>query len=538
MAPKKTTTGNNYTAPRLMDQRLSLLSSVHYWLRCRRIHKRRSKPRSMPWARYEEYEEDDDHRRVHHTDHFGRGADRDNRWENGFKVDIPEFHGGIRGDDLLAWIISVEEVLDFKQVLDNRRVPLVAMRFRGHAASWWNQLKSTRTRTGKEPIQSWERLKKHLRKTFLPHNYDRTMYTRLQNLKQGNRSVDEYAEEFSQLLTRNELYDSQLQLVARFIGGLRPQQQNAMAQFDPTSVSEAHRRAGTFEQQFRSSWNSSTARSRTSDLPGASPTIPSRDSLDQTGPGQKTSSNVDETQLRRSTQPNALRCFGCGEAGHRQTACPNQPKRGLLLEEEIDDQPPVFDDAEDHDEPELNILMTTGDKGTLLFLDDLNVLPSSQWINSFGEDIDANLALDFPQESLSSSLILRRSSGSPPDHDNQWLRTNIFRSSCTIKAKICSIVIDSGSSRNVIAADAVQKLGISAEAHPVPYSLSWVQNGCSLRVTHRAMVPFSIGAHYCDEFYFDIVPMDVSHLILGRPWEYDPKMTKSVLTFTNANTLT
>lgn len=147
---------------------------------------------------------------------------KDNRWEHSFKVDIPEFNGGLRGDDLVDWVVAVEEVLDFKQVPDDRRVPLVAMRFRGHAAAWWKQLKSTRTRTGKEPIQSWERLKKHLHKTFLPHNYDRTVYTRLQNLKQGNRSVDDYAEEFPLLLTRNELYDSPIQLVSRFIGGLRP----------------------------------------------------------------------------------------------------------------------------------------------------------------------------------------------------------------------------------------------------------------------------------------------------------------------------
>ena len=67
------------------------------------------------------------------------------------------------------------------------------MRFRGHAATWWKQLKTTRSRTGKTPIQSWEKLVKHLRQTFLPHNYERTMYTRLQNLRQSNRSEDENA---------------------------------------------------------------------------------------------------------------------------------------------------------------------------------------------------------------------------------------------------------------------------------------------------------------------------------------------------------
>lgn len=32
---------------------------------------------------------------------------QDTRWEAGFKVDIPEFHGGISGDALLDWLVAV-----------------------------------------------------------------------------------------------------------------------------------------------------------------------------------------------------------------------------------------------------------------------------------------------------------------------------------------------------------------------------------------------------------------------------------------------
>lgn len=67
------------------------------------------------------------------------------------------------------------------------------------------------------------------------------MYTRLQNIRQGNRSMDEYAEESALLLTLNKVHGSQVQLVSRFIGGLQPQLQTALAQFDPSTVGEAHR---------------------------------------------------------------------------------------------------------------------------------------------------------------------------------------------------------------------------------------------------------------------------------------------------------
>uniref|UniRef100_A0A0D2ZVK7 Uncharacterized protein n=1 Tax=Brassica oleracea var. oleracea TaxID=109376 RepID=A0A0D2ZVK7_BRAOL len=46
------------------------------------------------------------------------------------------------------------------------------------------------------------------------------------------------------------------------------------------------------------------------------------------------------------------------------------------------------------------------------------------------------------------TLILHRSCLTPPQPDDKWLRTTIFRSTCTIKDRVCSFVIDSGSSRN------------------------------------------------------------------------------------------
>ena len=75
------------------------------------------------------------------------------------------------------------------------------------------------------------------------NRFDRTnMFPRLENLRQGSRSVDDYAEDFSLLLSK-EILDIEVQLVSRFIGGLRPQLRNAMSQFYPLTVAEAHRRA-------------------------------------------------------------------------------------------------------------------------------------------------------------------------------------------------------------------------------------------------------------------------------------------------------
>ncbi|CAA7017008.1 unnamed protein product [Microthlaspi erraticum] len=413
----------------------------------------------------EEEEEEVNHNpfaRRYHDDRSEHDQEKvDRRWEAGFKVDLPEYHGSLKADELLDWIVAVNETLEFKEVPEERRVALVATKFRGKAAAWWMHLKNSRIRSGKSKIRSWEKLQKHLRQTFLPFNYDRMMYTRLQNLRQGSRSVEDYAEEFSLLLTRNEINDSETQLVSRFIGGLRPQIQSALSQFDPLTVPEAHRRATAFESQFRSSasWSGGSLRSRSV----AQGTV-------ETPHSGAPKESVDLTTSR--LQPR-----------HIQTACPNKSRRGLLADKSHWESNALFDDDELEEEDEIQVDQLEGDKGRL--------------------------------------LVARRVCLAPTKTEEPWLKSNLFQSTCTINGKICRFVIDSGSSNNVISEEAMRKLGLKREDHPTPYNLQWIKEEIDMRIKHRALVNFSIRNHYKDRVYCDVAPMDVGHLILGRPWQYD-----------------
>lgn len=48
----------------------------------------------------------------------------------------------------------VEKVFEFKEVLENRKVKLVALKLRKYAGLWWENLKKQRSRDGKRPIHS------------------------------------------------------------------------------------------------------------------------------------------------------------------------------------------------------------------------------------------------------------------------------------------------------------------------------------------------------------------------------------------------
>ncbi|GJU23734.1 putative nucleotidyltransferase, ribonuclease H [Tanacetum coccineum] len=139
------------------------------------------------------------------------------RWEYGMRVNIPKFYGNtLNPEGFIDRLVAVEEVFEFKEVPENKRVSLIATKLRGRASAWWQQLKLTRERVGKPRVTSWWKIKKLLMENFIPHNYQR-----LQNLKQGTKSVEDYTAEFYQLIARNDIQETEDQLVSYYIGGLR-----------------------------------------------------------------------------------------------------------------------------------------------------------------------------------------------------------------------------------------------------------------------------------------------------------------------------
>ena len=85
---------------------------------------------------------------------------------------------------------------------------------------------------------------------------------------------------------------------------------------------------------------------------------------------------------------------------------------------------------------------------------------------------------------------------------------------------MCGLIIDSGSCVNVCSTTLVSKLNLSTVKHAKPYRLQWLNGGGEVKVTKQVVVPFSIGK-YVDEVLCDVVPMQASHILLGRPWQYD-----------------
>ncbi|GJR51282.1 putative nucleotidyltransferase, ribonuclease H [Tanacetum coccineum] len=422
-----------------------------------------------------------------------RNQREDNRrWKSGMRINIPEFDGKtLNPEEFIDWLVTVEEVFEFKEVPENKRVSLIATKLRGRASAWWQQLKLTRERTGKPRVTSWRKMKKLLRENFIPHNYQRLMYQRLQNLKQGTKSVEDYTTEFYQLIARNDIQETDDQLVSRYIGGLRVQIMDSVNMFDPVTLSDAYQRALAFEKQNR----------RVGSLSSPAVTGGSFGSGNVTSrfvPNQTKVGGGNTGPIPKGVGSSGLKCFNCGEPGHRQSECKKAGKRHLFVDEEWEDngladndyeEPPVFDDEQYEEE------IMSGDVGV--------------------------------------NLMIRRSCLTPKAVGDDWLKHNILQSTCTILGKVCTFVVDPGSYDNLIAEEAVQILGLKTENRPKPYKLQWLKKGGEITLMpnkHKELVNKPTGTLLkLLQFQDELEMGDDIFVLIGKEVAKDSKIPEAMI---------
>jgi hypothetical protein len=99
-------------------------------------------------------------------------------------------------------------------------------------------------------------------------------------------------------------------------------------------------------------------------------------------------------------------------------------------------------------------------------------------------------------------------------------RTRLFRTTCKTKGWKCKVIVDNGSTDNIVSTKMVEKLELDTTDQPSPYKVSWLQKGHQVSFTKQCLADFKMG-EYKDKVLCDVIPMDVCHVLLRRPWQYD-----------------
>jgi hypothetical protein len=137
-----------------------------------------------------------------------------------------------------------------------------------------------------------------------------------------------------------------------------------------------------------------------------------------------------------------ITCFTCGKDGHKSVDCPDRK----------------MDRGETH-------------------------ITEAQRRDAENEDADSGRSLGMHKILLTAEKEV----------ESTVQRSRLFKMACTAKDRKCKVIVDSGSTDNLVSIEMVEKLELETTKHPSPYKVSWLQKGHQVSVTKQCLVKFKIG---------------------------------------------
>ena len=193
---------------------------------------------------------------------YGGGHREDrNREDNNLgniKMKIPSFQGKNDPEAYLEWERKVELVFDCHHYSENKKVKLAVIEFSDYAIVWWDQLVLNKRRNREPSVETWEKMKRVMRKRFVPTYYYQELYNKLQNLRQGNRGVEEYYKEMEVSMARANIEEDREATMARFLAGLNREIQNLVELQHYVELEDMVHMAIKIENQVKRRGNSNT----------------------------------------------------------------------------------------------------------------------------------------------------------------------------------------------------------------------------------------------------------------------------------------
>src|SRR3954462_14963269 len=234
---------------------------------------------------------------------------------------------------------------------------MASLEFQDYVLIWWEQVIERRAARGEPPITTWRQMKDVMRARFVPNYYNRDLFKKLQQLKQGTKSVEEYYKEMEIAMIRANFKEDDEQTMARFLNGLNHPIKK-IADFQPYSnlielVHQATKAERQVQDDFKyakfSSKSYGLSNNQASTTPTHSTSTKPSTSNDDKSSYKKASTSSSRPPTTRNFKPKAsssstptdetiktssIKCFTCGGRGHKSFGCTN--KHTMILN---DDRP-------------------------------------------------------------------------------------------------------------------------------------------------------------------------------------------------------
>lgn len=330
-------------------------------------------------------------------------------------------------------------------------------KLKGHDSLWWKEFQKDGVENGELKITWWRQMVARLNAKFIPRDYELDLFKKLQNLKQRNMTVKEYTEELYKVVIRSGNREMDREKVVRYINRLAFNIQDEMSMLRVSTVGEAYQYALKAKENMR---KRQPNRGKEKFKGQMSDSMKKPVEEDESKP--KWSKKLEQKTQRKGSSSTdrefPSKCFKCGETEHSFYECKQGMARRCVENEELE-----------------------------------------------GEGVGSDCA---PKQG--ESVMFRRK------NTESTQRKSLFWTMCKSGGKCCKVIIDSGSTKNLVSEEMVVKLELKRLEHPCPYKVSWLQDDQKIEVKEQCLVNFNIGS-FRDEVFYDIVSMSAYHVLLGKP---------------------
>jgi len=152
------------------------------------------------------------------------------------------------------WIRDMDRLFDWHNLSDNRKVRFAKMMFIDEAKIYWRDVEDCLEMRGKPPITDWIKIKQKLQEKYLPQSYRTKLLDQWNNIRQGNKSINEYITQFNDYMIRCAIRESEAMTLRRFCRGLNDDLRREVVFQSVSTLDQAYTLVKDYKLVIKNQW--------------------------------------------------------------------------------------------------------------------------------------------------------------------------------------------------------------------------------------------------------------------------------------------